>query len=92
MNMKYIISESRLQDIFDMYMDTQYGLTYNWKEREFRTERGDIFGDLWRDNRFYFAYDSDPRLLKSMFDNSMYKLMLNYLRNRFPELEIDGIE
>ena len=90
--MKYIILKSRLDDIFEKYMDSQYGLTYNSKEREFRTERGDVFGDLWRDNRFYFAYDSDRRFLKSMFDNSTYNLLLNYLRTKFSELEIYGIE
>lgn len=90
--MKYIIVKSRLYDIFEKYMDSQYGLTYNSKERELRTKRGDIFGDLWRDNRFYFAHDSDRRSLKSMFDDSMYNLLLNYLRTRFPELEIYGIE
>lgn len=92
MDMKYIINETRLEDIFEKYMDTQYGLTYNPKELQFKTESGEIFGDLWEDNRFYFAYFSYPRLLRSMFGGSMYKLMLNYLRKRFPKLVIDGIE
>jgi len=90
MNMKYIISENRLQNIFDIFMDSQYGLTYNPKNREFRTERGSIFGDFW-EQRFLYAYLSDEGYLKAMFGDDVNKLLLTYLRKKFPEVGIRGI-
>ena len=49
MNMRYIITESRLQDIFDRYMESTYDLRYYSDTREFRVGKrlGPIFGDFW---------------------------------------------
>ena len=92
MIMKYIISESRLQDIFDRYMELTYDLRYYSEAREFRVKVrwGNIFGDLW-EQRFFYAYESEEDLLKSMFGEDVNKLLLTYLRNKFPEVGIRGI-
>lgn len=91
--MRYIITESRLQDIFDRYMESMYDLHYYSEAREFRVKVrwGDIFGDLW-EQKFYYAYRSDEELLKSMFGDATNKLLLTYLRKKFPEVRIRGIE
>ena len=90
--MRYIISESRLQDIFDRYMESTYDLRYYSDTREFRVGKrlGPIFGDFW-EQRFFYAYQSDEEFLKSMFGDGVNKLLLTYLMNKFPEVVIRGI-
>ena len=91
--MKYIIRESRLQDIFDGYMESTYDLHYYYATREFRVKErlGKIFGDLW-ENRFYYGNSIEENLLKAMFGGDTNKLLLNYLRRKFPNVEINGVE
>jgi hypothetical protein len=91
-NMKYIISESRLYDIFERYMESTYDLKFYSFSREFRAgERlGPVFGDLW-EQRFYYGNSLDENLLKAMFGESTNKLLLAYLRKKFPNIEIDGV-
>jgi hypothetical protein len=91
--MRYIITESRFQDIFDRYMESTYDLHYYGFTREFRMKEklGKIFGDLW-EQRFYYGNNSEENLLKAMFGDSTNKLLLNYLRRKFPKVEIEGVE
>lgn len=91
--MKYIINESRLQDIFDRYMESTYDLYYYSDTREFRMKErlGRIFGDLW-EQRFYYGNSLEENSLKTMFGDGTNKLLLNYLRRKFPEVEIEGVE
>jgi hypothetical protein len=91
--MRYIISESRLDDIFERYMESTYDLRYYSEAREFRVKVrwGDIFGDLW-EQRFYYGNSFEENLLKSMFGPITNRLMVNYLRKKFPNVEIEGIE
>ena len=91
--MRYIITESRLYDIFEKYMESTYDLHYFSFTREFRVKEilGNIFGDLW-EQRFYYGNSLEENLLKSMFGEGTNKLLLFYLRKKFPNLEIDGIE
>lgn len=93
MNMRYIIAESRLDEIFEKYMESTYDLRYYHATREFRVKErlGEIFGDLW-EQRFYYSYRSDEELLKGMFGNVTNKLLLSYLRKKFPKEGIMGIE
>ena len=99
MNMRYIITESRLQDIFDRYMESTYDLYYYSEyqgitsTREFRMKErlGRIFGDLW-EQRFYYGNSLEENSLKAMFGDGTNKLLLNYLRRKFPEVEIEGVE
>jgi hypothetical protein len=92
--MKYIISESRLEEIFEKYVDSQYGLVYDKDKDYFRLRDGSSFASYSRysDKNFYYHDWSDRDLLKSMFGENSNKLMLNYLRKRFPKLKINGIE
>lgn len=90
--MRYIINESRLQDIFDRYMESTYDLKFRPISREYRTGNGIIFGDFWRDNRFYYGNDLECNSLKAMFGDATNKLLLTYLRKKFPEVGIRGIE
>ena len=91
--MRYIITESRLQDIFDRYMESTYDLNFYYATREFRVKGwfGKIFGDLW-EQRFYYGSSIEENLLKAMFGDATNKLLLNYLRRKFPEVEIEGVE
>lgn len=91
--MRYIITESRLQDIFDRYMESTYDLHYYYATREFRVKErlGKIFGDLW-ENRFYYGNSLEENLLKAMFGDATNKLLLIYLRKKFPNVEINGVE
>ena len=91
--MRYVITESRLYDIFEKYMDSQYDLKYNPTTREFRVKEklGKIFGWLW-EQRFYYGNNLEENLLKAMFGDGTNKLLLNYLRRKFPEVEIEGVE
>jgi len=93
MIMKYIISESRLDDIFERYMESTYDLHYYYATGEFRVKErlGNIFGDLWQ-QRFYYGNSFEENLLKSMFGPITNRLMVNYLRKKFPNVEIEGIE
>jgi hypothetical protein len=93
MNMKYIISEGRLDDIFERYMELTYDLKFYNFSREFRIKErlGGVFGDLW-EQRFYYGNNLEENSLKAMFGEDTNKLLLNYLRNKFPEIEIDGVE
>ena len=60
--MRYIITESRLQDIFDRYMESIYDLRYYSEAREFRVKVrwGQIFGDLW-EQRFFMHISQKRR-------------------------------
>ena len=91
--MKYIIRESRLEDIFERYMESTYDLKFYNSTREFRMKEwfGQIFGDLW-EQRFYYGNNLEENSLKSMFGEATNKLLLNYLRKKFPDIEIDGVE
>jgi hypothetical protein len=90
--MRYIITESRLQDIFDRYMEWTYDLHYYSDTREFRVGKrsGPIFGDFW-EQRFFYGNSLEENSLKAMFGEGTNKLLLTYLRNKFPEVGIRGI-
>ena len=91
--MRYIITESRLDEIFERYMESTYDLHYYYATREFRVKErlGNIFGDFWED-RFFYGNSLEENLLKAMFGDGTNKLLLNYLRRKFPEVEIEGVE
>ena len=89
--MEYIISENRLERIFKNYMDSQYDLTYDSKPREFVDKNGEVFG-LTIQHQFYYADYKTAYPLNEMFGELTYELLIHYLRERFPDLKIDGIE
>ena len=90
--MRYIISENRLYDIFERYMESTYDLRYYSEAREFRVKVrwGTIFGDFW-EQRFFYGNSLEENSLKAMFGEGTNKLLLTYLRNKFPEVGIRGV-
>jgi hypothetical protein len=89
--MKYIIRESRLEDIFEKYMESNFDLKYNPKTNEFRSSVGDTFGDLIK-GRFYYGSYSMELFLNTMFGDITNDLLDDYLRKKFPDIGIKGVE
>ena len=96
MNMKYIISEGRLEDLFEKYIDSQYGLVLinyplDKRLKSFETRDGEDFGSVF-EKHFYYSDTTDRSLLKSMFGDNVDKLMFDYIRRRFPKVKIIAVE
>ena len=91
MNMRYIISESRLYDIFEKYVDSQYGLVWVKRLNQFNLPNGEPFGNIF-EKHFYYEDPADKNLLRSMFGDNADKLMFAYIRKRFPNVRITGAE
>ena len=90
-NMRYVISESRLEKIFNNFMDSQYDLKYDGPHREFVDKNGKVFG-LTIQHQFYYADYPTEYTLNEMFGELTNELLVHYLRERFPNVRIDGIE
>lgn len=93
--MRYVITESRLNRVFGDYMDSQFDLYYDGSREEFITKDDEIFGYMMEDmgdQFFYYGDYSTHDSLNSLFDRITDDLLLNYLRERFPDIEIDGID
>ena len=96
MNMKYIISEGRLEDLFEKYIDSQYGLVLinyplDKRLKSFETRDGEDFGDVY-EKVFYYSDTIYRNLLESMFGDNADKLMFDYIRRRFPKVKIIAVE
>ena len=91
MNMKYIISEGRLEDLFEKYMNSNFDLKYNPKTHEFSSRVGESFGDLIK-GRFYYGSYSTEYYLNTMFGDITNDLLDDYLRKKFPDIGIKGVE
>jgi len=89
--MRYVISESRLERIFNDYMDSVYDLTFDSAPREFVDKNGEVFG-LTIQYQFYYADYPTEYTLNEMFGELTNELLVRYLRERFPDTRIDGIE
>jgi hypothetical protein len=90
--MKYIITEDRLNKIFNTYMNLSYeGMKYNHNSREFLLPGRIVFGYLEK-NHFYFADYSIETLLYNMFGENTNELLFQYLRTNFPEVPVFGVE
>jgi hypothetical protein len=89
--MRYVITESRLYDIFEKYMDSQYDLKYNPTTKVFWGGNGEPFGDLIK-GRFYYGSYSMEYFLNVMFGDITNDLLDDYLRKRFPDIGIKGVE
>jgi hypothetical protein len=96
--MKYIIRESRLEYLFEKFMDSTFDLRYNPKTHEFRSRLGESFGDLINGRFYYGSYSTEyflnvePRMLERMFGDITNDLLYDYLRKRFPDIDIRGVE
>jgi hypothetical protein len=89
--MEYTISENRLRKLFVNYMDSQYDLKYDSAPREFVDKNGDVFGYTIQ-HHFYYANYPTEYPLNEMFGELTNELLLHYLRERFPDVIIDGID
>jgi hypothetical protein len=93
--MKYIIRESRLDDLFEKYIDSQYGLVlinfFDKRLKSFKTRDGEDFGDVF-EKVFYYSDTIDRGILDSMFGDNADKLMFDYIRRRFPKVKIVAVE
>lgn len=93
--MEYTISENRLQILFVNYMDSQYDLKYKENTREFISKGGEIFGYLlgnFTHPHFYYSDYPTEYSLTEMFGRLTNELLFHYLRERFPDVRIDGID
>jgi hypothetical protein len=98
--MKYIIRESRLEDIFEKYMESNFDLKYNPKTNEFRSRVGEKFGEMYGGEtfgdlikgRFYYGSYSTELFLNTMFGDITNDLLDDYLRKKFPDIGIKGVE
>jgi hypothetical protein len=92
--MKYIITENRLGRIFKNFMDSQYDLKFIASQEftdKFVDKNGDIFGIMLSYEFEYVDYSTEYSL-NQMFGELTNELLLHYLRERFPDITIDGIE
>ena len=89
--MEYTISENRLRNLFVNFMDSQYDLSYDKSTREFVGKDGEVFG-LTIQHQFYYADYPTEYTLNEMFGELTNELLVHYLRERFPDVRIDGIE
>jgi hypothetical protein len=91
--MKYIIRESMVSNVFKNYMNSQYDLKYNHNTREFiNVNNGEIFGYIFSRGKFYHYDYSQELFLEGLFGPNMNKLLLDYLNERFPEVDIRSVE
>ena len=72
-------------------MDSQYDLTYNNRTKEFVGKDGVEFGYVIL-SQFYYANYPTEYTLTEMFGELTNKLLFDYLRERFPDVDIIGIE
>jgi hypothetical protein len=93
-NMEYTISENRLRKVFVNYMDSLYNLKYDSNTREFMDKNGEVFGYLLtiKSKQFYYGEYSTEYFLNEMFGELTNELLLHYLRERFPDITINGVE
>lgn len=91
--MEYTISENRLRKLFVNYMDSIFDLKYEDINKNFLDSHGDTFGYLQNNpKQFHFLNYKTEGTLLSLFGEMTYELLLYYLRERFPDVEIDGVE
>ena len=90
-DMKLIITENRMYNVFVKYMDSQYDLSYNIRTREFIDKDNDVFGYVGG-GVFYYGGLSTELNLEGFFGNKTNKMLKTYLRDRFPDTHIYSIE
>lgn len=89
--MKLIISEDKLYNVFVKYMDSQMDLSYNIRSREFIDKYNQAFG--WLNGTIFMYGDLYEQIkLEDFFGSKTNKMLLNYLRDRFPDTPIHSIE
>jgi hypothetical protein len=91
--MKIIIRESMVSNVFKKYMNSEYKLYYKHSTREIISlNNGEIFGYILGGGKFYHYDYSQELFLEGFFGPNMNKLLLDYLNERFPEVNIRSVE
>ncbi len=72
-------------------MNSQYDLKYDGPSREFVDKYGEVFGFTIQ-HQFYYADYPTEYTLNKMFGELTNELLVHYLRERFPDVRINGIE
>jgi len=89
--MKVVITEDKLYNVFSKFMDSDYDLSYYIRSREFIDKNNHPFGWL-NGTVFMYGEMSDQLNLEGYFGDKTSKLLLTYLRDRFPDAPINFIE
>lgn len=88
--MKLIITENKLYNVFEKYMDSQYDLSYNIKTREFIDKDNNAFGYSFG-LKFYYGDLPTQLSLEGFFGNKTNKMLKTYLNDKFPDTPIYSI-
>ena len=75
-------------------MDSVYDLKCDYDSREFVDKNGGEFGYFLtrKSKQFYYADYPTEYTLNQMFGELTNELLIHYLRERFPDVRIDGVE
>ena len=77
---------------FSKYMDKNWDLKYLQVRRDFvNATNGDIFGYVHQ-GTFYFTTFAIDIELEDWFGPTTHTMLLDYLRERFPDMDIDDIQ
>ena len=94
--MKYIITEDRLQNVFRRFVnDILGGITYNPTTREFVFNDGEVFGYVLSRNdlrHFFYGDYNIENFFDQAFGDKTNGLLLKFLNDNFPELNIKTID
>jgi len=82
--MKYIISENKMLDLMDKFLN----LSYDSKTKEFYSgDIDDVIGYKSGNGFTYSTYRKED-ILHSFFGKKTNEILLSYLNKKFPELNI----
>jgi len=89
--MKYIVEQDRMDRFFNRYMDYFYDLKCKHEYREFRDRYNKTFGFIDKKVFYYATYRLENEMME-MFGKDVNDKLFNYLSNRFPDLNLIGVE
>lgn len=87
-DMKLIITENKLYNLFVKYMDSQYDLSYDNTTGALIDKDDNVFGYVIRGK---FIHD-DSLSLEGFFGNKTNKMLKTYLNDKFPGTPIHSIK
>ena len=76
---------------FSKYMDKIWDLKYLPVRRDFVKTNGEIFGYISQGTFYFTTFDIDIEL-ENWFGPTTHTMLLTYLRERFPDIDIVDVE